>query len=231
STGSFIVVSRYASATSLPHSILSRGVGWQGVAILFSGIFGTGIGSSVSVENAGLLGLTKVGSRRVVQISAGFMLFFSVLGKFGAVFASVPSPIIAALYCVLFAYVGVGGLSFMQFCNVNSFRCKFILAFSIFMGFSVPQYFNEHLAIKGYGPVHTDARWFNDMVNAAFSSKGFVGGVVAMILDTTLPPKDTATRKDRGLHFWDKYKSYKTDSRSEEFYSLPLNLNKFFPSV
>jgi hypothetical protein len=30
-------------------------------------------------ENAGLLGLTRVGSRRVVQISAGFMLFFSVL--------------------------------------------------------------------------------------------------------------------------------------------------------
>ncbi|XP_073265528.1 nucleobase-ascorbate transporter 4-like isoform X4 [Populus alba] len=29
-------------------------------------------------ENAGLLGLTRVGSQRVVQISAGFMLFFSV---------------------------------------------------------------------------------------------------------------------------------------------------------
>lgn len=32
-------------------------------------------------ENAGLLALTKVGSRRVVQISAGFMIFFSILGK------------------------------------------------------------------------------------------------------------------------------------------------------
>lgn len=31
-------------------------------------------------ENAGLLALTRVGSRRVVQISAGFMIFFSVLG-------------------------------------------------------------------------------------------------------------------------------------------------------
>jgi hypothetical protein len=31
-------------------------------------------------ENAGLVGLTRVGSRRVVQISAGFMLLFSVLG-------------------------------------------------------------------------------------------------------------------------------------------------------
>lgn len=31
-------------------------------------------------ENTGLLGLTRVGSRRAIQISAGFMLFFSVLG-------------------------------------------------------------------------------------------------------------------------------------------------------
>jgi hypothetical protein len=32
-------------------------------------------------ENAGLLALTHVGSRRVVQISAGFMIFFSILGN------------------------------------------------------------------------------------------------------------------------------------------------------
>ncbi|KAK4429870.1 Nucleobase-ascorbate transporter 7 [Sesamum alatum] len=231
STGAFIGVSRYASATPLPHSVLSRGVGWQGVGILFSGIFGTGNGSSVSVENAGLLGLTRVGSRRVIQISAGFMIFFSILGKFGAVFASIPAPIVAALYCLLFAYVGAGGLGFLQFCNLNSFRTKFILAFSIFMGLSIPQYFNEYLSVKGYGPVHTSARWFNDMINVPFSSEPFVAGVLALVLDVTLPPKDNATRKDRGMHWWDKFRSYKTDTRSEEFYSLPLNLNKFFPSV
>lgn len=31
-------------------------------------------------ENAGLLGLTRVGSRRVIQISTGFMFFFALLG-------------------------------------------------------------------------------------------------------------------------------------------------------
>ncbi|XP_071691018.1 nucleobase-ascorbate transporter 7-like isoform X2 [Rutidosis leptorrhynchoides] len=231
STGAFIAVARYASATPMPPSILSRGVGWQGVGILFSGIFGTGNGSSVSVENAGLLGLTRVGSRRVVQISAGFMIFFSILGKFGAVFASIPAPIVAALYCLFFAYVGSAGLGFLQFCNLNSFRVKFILGFSIFMGLSIPQYFNEYTAIRTYGPVHTKARWWNDMVNVPFSSEAFVGGLSAMFLDVTLIQKDAATRKDRGMHWWDKSRSFKTDTRSEEFYSLPFNLNKFFPSV
>jgi len=35
------------------------------------------------------------------------------------------------------------------------------------MGLSIPQYFNEYTAIKGYGPVHTGARWVN--VYAFFS--------------------------------------------------------------
>ncbi|KZV45011.1 hypothetical protein F511_30355 [Dorcoceras hygrometricum] len=151
--------------------------------------------------------------------------------KFGAVFASIPAPIVAALYCVLFAYVGVGGLSFLQFCNMNAFRTMFILAFSIFMGLSIPQYFNEYRSVKGYSPIHSSAKWFNDMINIPFSSKPFVAGVLALILDVTLPPKDSTTRKDRGMHWWDKFHSYKTDTRSEEFYSLPCNLNKFFPSV
>lgn len=84
----------------------------------------------------GLLGSTRVGSRRVIQISAGFMIFFSILGeqqfiihtttswitsslcplkliflfvlagKFGALFASIPFTIFAAVYCVLFGLVG-----------------------------------------------------------------------------------------------------------------------------
>lgn len=119
-------------------------------------------------------------------------------GKFGAVFASIPAPIVAALYCLFFAYVGkqpwqvtwqmllqlsswrltnayykyynmttwagAGGLSFLQFCNLNSFRTKFILGFSFFMGLSIPQYFNEYTAVNGYGPVHTGARWVTNYV-------------------------------------------------------------------
>ncbi|OWM65377.1 hypothetical protein CDL15_Pgr008967 [Punica granatum] len=218
STGAFMAVQRYASATHMPPSVLSRGVGWQGVGILIAALFGTVNAASVSV-------------RRVVQISAGFMIFFSILGKFGAVFASIPTPIFAALYCVFFAYVGVVGVSFLQYCNLNSFRTLFILGFSIFMGLSIPQYFNEYLAINGRGAVHTGARWFNDIVNVPFSSEAFVAGCLAYFLDNTLHKKDGQIRKDRGKQWWDKFRTFKGDTRSEEFYSLPFNLNKYFPSV
>ena len=72
---------------------------------------------------------------------------------------------------------------------------------------------------------------FNDIINVPFQSKAFVAGCVAYFLDNTLHKKESAIRKDRGKHFWDKYRSFRGDSRSEEFYSLPFNLNKYFPSV
>ncbi|KAG6600279.1 Nucleobase-ascorbate transporter 4, partial [Cucurbita argyrosperma subsp. argyrosperma] len=230
STGTFIAAARYGSATHIPPSVLSRGVGWLGVGTLLDGLFGTGVGSTASVENAGLLGLTRVGSRRAVQISAGFMLFFSVLGKFGAVLASVPLPIMAALYCVLFAYVASAGLGLLQFCNLNSFRSKFVLGFSLFLGLSVPQYFNEYHFISGHGPVHTKARWFNNIMQVIFSSPATVAAVVAFFLDTTLMRNHSSTRRDSGRHWWEKFWSFNVDTRSEEFYSLPWNLSRFFPS-
>ncbi|KAF9621166.1 hypothetical protein IFM89_016660 [Coptis chinensis] len=230
STGTFIAISRYGSATHIPPSVLSRGIGWQGIGILLDGIFGTVNGSTVSVENAGLLGLTRVGSRRVVQIAAGFMLFFSVLGKFGALFASIPLPIVAALYCILFAYVASAGLGLLQFCNLNSFRTKFILGFSLFIGFSVPQYFREAQLISGHYPVHTRSTPFNNIVNVIFLSPATVAVLVAVFLDRTLHFGDSATRKESGYHWWEKFRYFKTDTRSEEFYALPYNLGKYFPS-
>ncbi|MCO5603806.1 hypothetical protein L7F22_057958 [Adiantum nelumboides] len=226
STGGFLAASRFAGATPPPPFVLSRGLGWQGIGILLDGMFGTANGSTISIENTGLLGLSRVGSRRVVQISAGFMIFFSLFAKFGAVFASVPTPIVAALFCVLFGKVVACGLSFLQFVNVNHSRSMFILGFSIFMGLSVPQYFVEFAASAGHGPVHTHSHWFNDMFFVIFTSAATVAFLIAIVLDNTL--QVTSAKKDRGMTWWEKFKTWKGDTRNEEFYSLPFNMNKYF---
>ncbi|TQE10791.1 hypothetical protein C1H46_003694 [Malus baccata] len=80
SSGTFFATARYGSATPVPPSVTGRGVGWLGVGVLLNGMFGSPTGTTASVENAGLLALTRVGSRRVIQISAGFMIFFSIFG-------------------------------------------------------------------------------------------------------------------------------------------------------
>ncbi|KAJ8447938.1 hypothetical protein Cgig2_028814 [Carnegiea gigantea] len=227
STGAFKAAARLASATPPPAHVLSRGIGWQGIGILLSGLFGTVSGSAVSIENVGLLGSTRVGSRRVIQISAGFMIFFSMLGKFGALFASIPFPIFAAVYCVFFGLVGSVGLSFLQFTNMNSMRNLFITGVAMFLGLSIPEYFREYSALALHGPSHTRAGWFNDFLNTIFSSSPAVALIVAVLLDNTLDYKDSA--RDRGMPWWVKFRTFKGDSRNEEFYTLPFNLNRFFP--
>ncbi|PSS02636.1 Nucleobase-ascorbate transporter like [Actinidia chinensis var. chinensis] len=231
STGAFKAASRYASATPPPPSVLSRGAGWLGIGIMLDGLFGAVSGSTALVENVGLLALTRVGSRRVVQISAGFMLFFSVLGKFGAVLASIPLPIFGALYCLLFAYTASAGLSLLQFCNLNSFRTKFIIGFSIFLGFSVPQYFNGYVITSGHGPVHTNSAWLNLIMEIIFTSPATVAVIVAIFLDHTVARSHASTRLDSGRHWWEKFRYFNKDPRSEEFYALPLGLTRHFPSV
>ncbi|XP_008648666.1 nucleobase-ascorbate transporter LPE1 isoform X1 [Zea mays] len=78
STGTLIAVSRYSGATFCPPSVFSRGIGWEGISIILDGMCGTLTGTAASVENAGLLAVTRVGSRRVIKISALFMIFFSL---------------------------------------------------------------------------------------------------------------------------------------------------------
>ncbi|RZB96441.1 Nucleobase-ascorbate transporter 2 isoform B [Glycine soja] len=227
STGAYKAASRLASATPPPAHVLSRGIGWQGIGILLNGLFGTLTGSTVSVENVGLLGSNRIGSRRVIQVSAGFMIFFSMLGKFGALFASIPFPMFAAVYCVLFGIVASVGLSFLQFTNMNSMRNLFICGVSLFLGLSIPEYFREYTIRAFHGPAHTNAGWFNDFLNTIFFSSPTVALIVAVFLDNTLDYKDSA--KDRGMPWWAKFRTFKGDSRNEEFYTLPFNLNRFFP--
>ncbi|ESW32808.1 hypothetical protein PHAVU_001G018700 [Phaseolus vulgaris] len=228
STGGFFAAARLSGATPPPAHVLSRSIGMQGIGMLLEGIFGSVVGTTVSVENVGLLGLTHIGSRRVVQISCGFMIFFSIFGKFGAFFASIPLPIFAAIYCVLFGIVAAVGISFIQFANTNSIRNIYVLGLSLFLAISIPQYFVTNTAPDGHGPVKTDGGWFNDILNTIFSSSPTVAIIVGILIDNTLEGKLKAV--DRGLQWWSPFQNRKGDVRNDEFYRLPLRINEYMPT-
>ncbi|CAL1396164.1 unnamed protein product [Linum trigynum] len=227
STGTFFAASRLAGATHTPGHVVSRSIGLQGISLLIDGIFGALVGTTASVENVGLLGLTHIGSRRVVQISTAFMFFFSIFGKFGALFASIPLPIFAAIYCVVFGIVAAVGISFMQFANSNSLRNHYVLGLSLFLAISIPQYFVGNTSNDGRGPVRTNGGWFNDILNTVFSSAPAVAIIVAAILDNTLEKEAV---NDRGVPWLKPFQHRKGDPRTEEFYSLPLRAHEWLPS-
>ncbi|KAL4649770.1 hypothetical protein ACB092_01G038400 [Castanea dentata] len=229
STGTFFAASRLAGATPPPSHVLNRSIGLQGLGTLLEGIFGSVVGTTASVENVGLLGLTHIGSRRVVQISTSFMIFFSIFGKFGALFASIPLPIFAAIYCVLFGFVAAVGISFMQFANNNSLRNFYILGLSLFLGISIPQYFVMNTDMTtGHGPIRTGGGWFNDIFNTIFSSPPTVAIIVGTLLDNTLDAKHETN--NRGLPWLLPFHRRNGDPRSDEFYNYPMRLNEYIPT-
>ncbi|KAF7113468.1 hypothetical protein RHSIM_RhsimUnG0123800 [Rhododendron simsii] len=244
STGANIAAARFGSATLPPPSIFSRGAGWlvasnpvidyYGIGWFLGGSFGTASGSTVSVENVGLLALTRFGSRRVVQVSAGFMLLFAV---FGALYSAMHLLCLREYEFSILLTVGdktaeislsSAGLGLLQFCNIYKLRTKFIVGFSIFMGLSVPQYFYGYMGTSGRGPVHTHANWFYKFGEIIFTSPATVAAMIAVFLDCTIPPG----RTDNGgieIDRWDTIMNAFEDD--PEFYSLPLGLSECFPSV
>lgn len=191
SVGDYYACARLSGAPVPDRKVVNRGIGMEGVGCLMAGIFGTGNGTTSYSENIGAIGLTRVGSRRVVQTGAVIMIGLAVFGKFGALFTTIPKPIVGGMYCAMFGMIASVGLSNLQFVNLNSPRNLFVLGFAFFMGLSVPEYFAAN-------PVSFDPAWLADIVNTLGSTGMAVGAFLAIVLDNTIP----GTPEERGLTAW-----------------------------
>ncbi len=66
------------------------------------------------------------------------MIVLATIGKFGAVFATIPDPIIGGIFIVMFGLITAVGLSALRYCDLTSMRNLFVLGFSLFFGMVVP---------------------------------------------------------------------------------------------
>lgn len=48
--------------------------------------------------------ILKVGSRRVIQVEAIIMMICGILGKVGALFVTIPDPVIGGVFLVMFGW-------------------------------------------------------------------------------------------------------------------------------
>jgi nucleobase transporter 1/2 len=126
-----------------------------------------------------------------VQVGAILMIVFGAFGKFGALFTTIPQPIVGGMYCAMFGMIASVGLSNLQFVDLNSARNLFILGFSFFMGLSLPEYFAAT-------PVVFEPAWLSDLATTLGSTGMAVGAISALVLDNTVPGTD----EERGLVAW-----------------------------
>ncbi|XP_072315787.1 solute carrier family 23 member 1 [Eucyclogobius newberryi] len=193
SIGDYYACARLSGAPPPPVHAINRGIFIEGICCVIAGLLGTGNGSTSSSPNIGVLGITKVGSRRVVQFGAGIMFLLGSVGKFTALFASLPDPILGGMFCTLFGMITAVGLSNLQMVDLNSSRNLFVLGFSMFFGLTLPTYLDSHP-----GCIQTGVQELDQILTVLLSTEMFVGGFLAFSLDNTIP----GSLEERGLVLW-----------------------------
>ncbi|KAI7751016.1 hypothetical protein M8C21_023465 [Ambrosia artemisiifolia] len=238
SVGTYYSASMNINAKPPTRGIVSRGIGLEGFCSVLAGLWGTGGGSTTLTENAHTVAITKIASRRAVEVGAVILIVFSFVGKVGAILASIPQALAASLLCFVWALVVALGLSTLRYTHTASFRNVMIVGVSLFIGLSLPAYFQQYqpetaLILPGYfipysaaqdGPIHSGNKQFDFIMNALLSMNMVVTFLVAIVLDNTVP----GSQQERGVYRWSNSEDLSSDPSSLDDYKLPSKVSRVF---
>lgn len=234
SVGTYHTTSLQVNTRPPTPGVVSRGIALEGFCSILAGIWGSGTGSTTLTENIHTINATKVASRRVVELGAAFLILFSFVGKVGALLASIPQALAAAILCFMWALTVALGLSSLQYIQSTSFRNMTIVGAALFLGMSIPAYFQQYqpessLILPSYllpytaassGPFHSGMKQLDFAINGLMSLNMVVTLLVALLLDNTVP----GTKQERGVYIWSRPKDIADDASLQSEYSLPKKI-------
>ncbi|GFO49748.1 solute carrier family 23 member 1 [Plakobranchus ocellatus] len=211
SMGNYYATARLCNAPTPPSSALSRGIFVEGVTGLLSGAWGSCGGTSTYSQNVATISITKVGCRIVSQAAGITLMIFGCFGKFGALFSTIPDPIIGAMFYITFGMIGGVGVSNLQYVDLKSSRNIFIFGVSLLFGLSLPRWVEQNRSSINTGSSDAD-----NVIAVLGGTSMFIGGVVAFFLDNTIP----GTPEERGLSSWTQ--SDDSGQKDVSLYDIPL---------
>ncbi|XP_054814437.1 nucleobase-ascorbate transporter 12-like isoform X1 [Prosopis cineraria] len=240
SVGSYHASSLLVASRPPTPGVLSRGIGLEGLSSLLAGLWGTGTGFTTLTENVHTIAVTKMGSRRAVELGACFLIVLSLVGKVGGFIASIPEVIVAALLCFMCAMLTALGLSNLRYSEAGSSRNVIIIGLSLFLSLSVAAYFehygiapNSNLSVPSYfqpyivashGPFQSRYAGLNYVGNTLLSQHMVTAFVVAVILDNTVP----GSMQERGVYDWTEAEAARSEPSVSKDYGLPFRVGKVF---
>ncbi|CAI9785890.1 unnamed protein product [Fraxinus pennsylvanica] len=243
SVGSYHASSLLVASRPPTPGVVSRGIGLEGLSSLLAGLWGTGTGSSTLTENVHTIAVTKMGSRRAVELGACILIILSFIGKVGGFIASIPEVMVAALLCFTWAMLTALGLSNLRYSEAGSSRNIIIIGLSLFFSLSIPAYFqqygispNTNLSVPSYfqpyivashGPIRTKFGGLNYVLNTLLSFNMVIAFLVAVILDNTVP----GSRQERGVYVWSEPEAARREPAVCKDYELPYRVGKVFKWV
>lgn len=240
SVGSYHASSLLVASRPPTPGVLSRGIGLEGLSSVLAGLWGTGTGSTTLTENVHTIAVTKMGSRRAVQLGACILIVLSLVGKVGGFIASIPGVMVAGLLCFMWAMLTALGLSNLRYSEAGSSRNIIIIGLSLFFSLSIPAYFqqygispNSNLSVPSYfqpyivashGPFQSKYGGLNYFLNTIFSLHMVIAFLVAVILDNTVP----GSKQERGVYVWSEPDVARREPAIAKDYGLPMRVGRIF---
>ncbi|XP_070579678.1 solute carrier family 23 member 2-like [Ptychodera flava] len=212
SIGDYYACAAMSGAPPPPDHALNRGVTMEGLACLFAGMWGS-IGVTSYSQNTGAIAITKVASRRVMQWTSLLLFIFAIVGKVGAVVASLPTPIVGGVMWIISGVIVSIGVSYLKYTDMNSTRNLSIFGFAFISGVMIPAYLNSEPGIIQTGSFEAD-----QVLDIILKTGMLVGGFLGFVLDNTIP----GTIKERGLLSWREYGKQDAENKGMKSYDLPF---------
>ncbi|XP_048745910.2 solute carrier family 23 member 2-like [Ostrea edulis] len=216
SVGDYFAAARLSGAPLPPAHAINRGITFEGMSSIISGLVGAGHATTSYSGNIGIIGITKVASRTVFIAAGVILIICGLVGKVGAALALIPEPIIGATLALSLGMVASIGISVLQFCDMSSSRNITILGVSFLMGLMVPEWLAENSQ-----KVKTGSDELDQMIRVLFGTASFVGGFIGFVLDAIIP----GSKHERGIDRWVKMSDQSTSEHStlvSGVYDLPF---------
>lgn len=161
-TGEELTDKRYNSA------VVGMGIGCL-ISSLFSGTPMTGYST-----NAGVISITKIGSRQVIGVCGGLLMILGLCPKIMAVLACIPGAVINGVFLIICQILIINGFKVVRQQRIDSRN-------GIVIGLSLA------VTIGSMGISSEVTAMFPDFVQYFLSSGTAVGALTAVILNLVLP--------------------------------------------
>lgn len=109
---------------------LHRSLMGDGVSTLISGLVGS-VPTTTYGENIGVMAITKVYSVYVIAGAAIISIFVSFIGKFSALIATIPTPVMGGISLLLFGVIASSGLRMLVEAKVDYSKPKNMILTSV----------------------------------------------------------------------------------------------------
>lgn len=188
SIGDYFNVCNAAGLPDPTEQQINKGIRAEGLGCIFGGLTGA-VACTSYTENIGLIGLTGIASRWVVRAGSILLICMSLIGKFGALVATLPSPIIGGCYIALFGTIGGLGIQALTRADMQKQRNVMIVGFAFLMALGLPAWVTKQQEIFFAFGIPGQILWAIGKTSMA------VAGISACVLDNLIP----ATREERGF--------------------------------